>query len=205
MIDSISKILDIYSITKEIANLDTHIARQVRDLRERRGLSLDALAARCAVSRSMISRIERGESSPTAVLLEKLATGLGVALASLFDMPRASAAPVSRRSEQTLWRDPESGYIRRNISPVGCATPIQIVEVRFPARARVAYETSTRDVHVDQQVWVLDGRIDIRVGNDQHRLHAGDCLAMVLDRPIVFHNSSRRPARYAVVLATLSR
>ena len=59
-------------------SLNDRIAQRVRDLRADRGLSLDALAGHCGVSRSMISLIERGESSPTAVLLEKLATGLGV-------------------------------------------------------------------------------------------------------------------------------
>ena len=43
--------------------------------------TLDELAAKCDVSRSMLSLVERGESSPTAVVLEKIATGLGIALA----------------------------------------------------------------------------------------------------------------------------
>ena len=107
----------------------------------RLGLALEALAERSGVSRSMISLIERGESSPTAVVLEKLATGLGVPLASLFDAPAAPADPVSRRKDQVEWRDPASGYVRRNVSPAGFPTPSQIVEVVFPAGARVAYET----------------------------------------------------------------
>ena len=57
----------------------------------------------------MISLIERGESSPTAVVLEKLATGLGVPLASLFEAPGAEPTPVSRLADQLLWRDPASG------------------------------------------------------------------------------------------------
>jgi len=67
------------------------IAERVGELRAAQGLSLDALASKSGVSRSMISLIERGESSPTAVVLEKLAAGLGVMLASLFDAPPAAA------------------------------------------------------------------------------------------------------------------
>jgi len=178
------------------------IAQRVRELRNARGLSLEALAARCGVSRSMISLIERGESSPTAVLLEKLAAGLNVSMASLFEVPRPAAGPVARLAQQLSWRDPESGYVRRNVSPSGVASPIQIVEVSFPPQARVAYETGARDVLVHQQVWVLEGSIEVTVGDDRHRLHAGDCLALVLDRPIVYHNPTRKPARYAVVIAT---
>lgn len=188
------------------SNLDQRIADRVRELRAARGLSLDALARKSGVSRSMISLIERGESSPTAVVLEKLAAGLGVMLASLFDTPAAAArvpsGPVARRDDQPQWEDPASGYLRRNVSPPGVPQPMQIVEVQFPPGARVAFETGLRDRLVHQQVWVLDGAIDITLGAERHRLREGDCLAMQLDRPTMFHNPTREPTRYAVVIAS---
>jgi transcriptional regulator with XRE-family HTH domain len=188
-------------------SLNDRIAQRVRDLRAARGLSLDALATHCGVSRSMISLIERGESSPTAVLLEKLATGLGVSLASLFDAPAPApepASPVSRFADQLQWRDPHSGYVRRNVSPGGFPSPIQVVEVLFPPKARVAYETAAREPVIHQQVWVLDGVIELTVGDDRHRLSTGDCLAMVLDRPMSYYNPTRKTTRYAVVIATVA-
>ncbi|MDB4876706.1 MAG: family transcriptional regulator [Gemmatimonadetes bacterium] len=192
-----------------VSGLDQRIAERVSELRAAHGLSLDTLAAKSGVSRSMISLIERAETSPTAVVLEKLATGLGVTLASLFDTPAALAhapsGPVARRSDQPQWRDPASGYVRRNVSPAGVPQPMQIVEVHFPPRGRVAFETGARDVHVHQQVWVLKGAIDVTVGAERHRLREGDCLAMELDRPTMFHNPTRKPARYAVVLASEPR
>jgi len=189
------------------ADLNGRIAERVRELRATHGLSLDALATRSGVSRSMISLVERGESSPTAVVLEKLATGLGVTMAAMFDPPRGAGTPggpIARRAEQPLWRDPASGYLRRNVSPPGVPQPMQIVEVEFPPRARVAFETGARDVRIQQQVWVLDGTIDVTVGEERHRLRDGDCLAMQLDRPTMFHNPTRKPARYAVVIASES-
>jgi transcriptional regulator with XRE-family HTH domain len=182
--------------------LDQRIAARVRDLRASRGLTLEALAERSDVSRSMISLIERGESSPTAVLLERLATGLNVPLASLFDAPSASGEPIARRADQPRWRDPASGYVRRNVSPAGFPSPIQIVEVEFPRGARVAFDTGARDVRVHQQVWVLEGAIEVGVGDDRHALERGDCLAFALDRPVTFHNRSGRAARYAVVIVS---
>ena len=187
-------------------DINDRIASRVRQIRADQGLALDALAERSGVSRSMISLIERGESSPTAVVLEKLATGLGVPLASLFDAPAAAAqvpsGPVARRDDQPLWRDPTSGYLRRNVSPPGMPQPMQIVEVHFPPGGRVAFETGPRDMPVHQQVWVLEGAIDVTVGKEQHRLREGDCLAMQLDRPTMFHNPTRKPTRYAVVIAS---
>jgi len=181
-------------------SINQRIAARVRDLRGRHGLSLEALAEASGVSRSMISLIERGESSPTAVVLEKLATGLGVSLATLFETQVAPAHPVARRADQVEWRDPESGYLRRNVSPGGFPSPIQIVEVVFPAGARVAYETAARPGITHQQIWILEGMIRVMLGDEAFELRVGDCLAMVLDRPITYHNPTASPARYCVVI-----
>ena len=191
-------------------DLNERIAARVRELRKGTGLALAALAGKSGVSRSMISLIERGESSPTAVVLDKLAAALGVTVASLFDAPEATSkasGPVARRDEQPPWRDPASGYLRRNVSPSNVPQPFQIVEVHFPAGGRVAFETTGRDTLVYQQIWLLEGAMDIRVGVERHRLREGDCLAMQLDRPTMFHNPTRKQARYAVVIGseTLSR
>lgn len=199
--------MDALSNMKESTSaVNRRIAERVRELRAARRLSLDALASKCRVSRSMISLIERGESSPTAVVLEKLAAGLGVMLASLFDAPtnpdRPASRPVARHSDQPQWRDPASGYVRRNLSPPGVPQPMQLVEVFFPARARVAFETGGRDVRVYQQIWILKGEMEITLGTERHRLREGDCLAMQLDQLTIFHNPARTPARYAVVIAS---
>ena len=73
--------------------MDIHqrIAQRLRELRDAQGLSLEALAERSQVSRSAISLIERGQSSPTAAVLDRLSSALGVTLASLFE---DSAAPA---------------------------------------------------------------------------------------------------------------
>jgi transcriptional regulator with XRE-family HTH domain len=184
------------------ADIDTRIANRVRVLRTELHMTLEALAARSGVSRSMISLIERGESSATAVVLEKIATGLNVSLATLFEDSNRSANPVSRHDDRVSWRDPQSGYVRRNISPANFPSPVQIVEVDLPAGASVAYETGARQVSIHQQIWVQEGRVEVTVGNVPYRLSENDCLAMQLNEPIAFRNRSRKVARYIVVLST---
>lgn len=192
--------------TKETPDLNECIAERVRTLRTAQALSLDALAEKSGVSRSMISLIERGESSPTAVVLDKLATALSVTLHSLFAPPADVApqlnGPLARRADQPQWQDPASGYLRRNVSPADVSQPMQIVEVDFPPGARVAFENGGRHARVHQQVWLLAGVIDITLGGVCYRLREGDCLAMQLDCPTMFHNPTRKPARYALVIAS---
>lgn len=192
-------------------DINARIARRVRDLRSERGYSLDTLAERSGVSRSSISLIERAQTSPTANVLDKLATALGVTLASFFDeqTPQdAPPSPLSRRADQPVWTDPASGYVRRNLSPAQ-PSPLQFVEVQFPAGERVAYDTGARDNEVWQQIWVISGTIEITLGNAGNdsattwRLDTGDCLAMRLDQPIGFHNPTSATAHYLVGLVTL--
>lgn len=185
-------------------DINTRIAQRLRELRDARGYSLEALAERSGVSRSAISLIERGQSSPTAVVLDKLAIGLSVALASFFDDSEdrnagSPSSPMIRRSEQPVWQDPASGYIRRRLSPPA-PSPLQMVEVLFPPGQRVALDSAVHDAAIHQQVWLIEGRMELTVGATTWSLAAGDCLAMQLDQPIVFHNPGTQPARYLLSL-----
>jgi transcriptional regulator with XRE-family HTH domain len=189
----------------EDASLEQRLAARIRDLRASRDLSLEQLAQLSGVSRSMISLIERAEASPTANVLDRLAASLGVTLAALFaDDARADATPLARHADQAVWRDPETGYLRRNLSPAGYPSPIELVEVELPPRARVAYDAGARVNVVQQQVWLIEGSLEITLGDAVHRLAPGDCLAMRVDRPIAFRNPGRTRSRHLVSLTTES-
>ena len=185
-------------------DINTRIGHRVHALRHAQSLTLDTLAERSGVGRSTISLIERGESSPTATVLDKLSAALGVTVASLFEAPATKdlpPCPLARVAEQPVWTDPASGYVRRNVSPA-FPSPIQLVDVRFPPGQRVAYDTGARDVDVHQQVWMIDGAMEVTVGEAMWRLQAGDCLAMRLDRPIAYRNPGKAAARYLVALVS---
>lgn len=186
-----------------VSALEQRVAARLKDLRAKRGLTLDELANHSGVSRSMISLIERAESSPTASVLDRLAASLGITLASLFaEEERADANPVAKRADQPEWRDPETGYIRRNLSPSALSSPIELVEVVMPPGTRVAYDSGSRLAPIEQQVWVLEGEIEVTSGTNTFLLAAGDCLAMRVDRPIAFRNPGRRASRHLVALTT---
>jgi len=178
------------------------IGSRVQALRNARQLSLAALAELSGVSRSNISLIERGESSATATVLDKLAGALGVTLASLFEAPGAAASPLSSREQQPVWTDPASGYTRRQLSP-GARSPMQLVEVVFPPGRRVAYDQPAQEAQVFQQLWLLEGEIIVTAGAQQWRLQRGDCLAFREERHVGYENPGAVPARYLVGLVTL--
>lgn len=182
-------------------DLHQQISQRIRELRIARGYTLDELAARSDVSRAMISMIERATANPTAVVLDKLANGLGVSLASLFSANETPHTfnPLVRHAEQPIWQDPESGYIRRRLTPQGWASSTQLVEVLFPAHARVTYDVMQRNHMIQQQIWVIEGQLEIQLGTQSYQLQQGDCLAIQLDHPIIFDNSTVHPCRYVLV------
>lgn len=187
-------------------DVNERLARRLVQLREERGLTIEAMAARSGVSRAMISRIERAESSPTATVLNKLATGLGVLLPTLFTPdsyaePRLQQRnPVVSRKGQPEWKDPDTGYTRRTLTPSTGQQPLQLSEIHFPAGARVTFENAFGANAVHQQIWMLDGHLDIHLDRETSHLKPGDCMAMKLDSPITFHNPGTRAARYLVAI-----
>src|SRR5580658_8017693 len=102
----------------ETQNTEATLAQNLRTEREIRGWTLAELAARSGVSRAMLSKIERREASPTAALLGRLTAALGMTLSRLFEqMEDQPAGQLARAAEQPLWRDPETGFTRRALTP----------------------------------------------------------------------------------------
>ncbi|MDH4442804.1 MAG: XRE family transcriptional regulator [Rhizobium sp.] len=186
---------------KRPETFETAVGERIRALRMRRGLTLEHLAEASGVSRAMISRIERAEASPTAALLARLCSALGVSLSVFFADEGAAAQPLVRRADQPVWRDPESGYLRRAVSPAGTGSGTDIVEVEFPAKAEVRFPGRATGRSQTQHVWVFEGVIELTVGDTVHRLEAGDCLFMTVADVHAYRNPTEAPARYAVVIA----
>lgn len=181
-------------------DLESAIGARIKRLRMERGLTLDELASASAVSRAMISRIERAEASPTASLLARLCAALGLSLSTFFAEEEELVSPLARRDDQPVWRDPETGYVRRAVSPAGMQSPVDLVEVSFPAGARVSFPPNTASRGMSQHVWLFEGEMEMTVGDTVYRLLPGDCLFMGIGDGHVFHNPGDQPARYCVVL-----
>ncbi|WP_455269390.1 helix-turn-helix domain-containing protein [Rhizobium herbae] len=181
-------------------DFETHTAERLKALRAEQSMTLDDLATRAGVSRAMISRIERGEASPTAQLLARLCSALGTTLSRFFADGETAGEPLSRKKDQRIWRDPETGYLRRSVSPDGTGSPVDIVEVEFPPGARVVFEQQQFDAGLTQHLWLFEGKLTMTAGEETHVLAAGDCLFMRLAEAHIFHNPHGAPARYAIIL-----
>jgi quercetin dioxygenase-like cupin family protein len=106
---------------------------------------------------------------------------------------------VSRAAEQPLWRDPETGYLRRQVF-VRPDHPVEIIKVEMPPKQRVTLPTSSY-AHIRQALWVLAGELVITEGSERHELGTGDCLGFGPPAEVTFANESNAPCTYVVALA----
>lgn len=175
------------------------IARRVRLERELRGWSQAELAERSAVSKAAISKIEREDMSPTAAILVRLAGAFDLTLAGLLLRAEGEGERVSRAAEQPLWRDPASGYLRRQVF-ARPDHPLELAQIDLPAGQAVTLPASSY-FHIRQAVWVLRGELVIVEGGERHLLRAGDCLGFGAPAEVTLANESDGACRYLVALA----
>lgn len=174
------------------------IANRLRLEREVRNWSLSELAERSGVSKTMISKIERGEASPTAALLGRLSGAFGLTLSMLLARAEDTGSRLLRLHDQPQWRDPATGYLRKQVSPSG-NIPMELTEVSLPPGKEVAFPASSY-AFIRQILWVLDGALTFVEGDAVHELSAGDCLALGPPADCLFRNSTPQPCRYLVAV-----
>jgi transcriptional regulator with XRE-family HTH domain len=180
-------------------DLAASLAATLSSARRARGLSVSALAERSGVSRAMIGKIEHGAAQPTAVLLARLASALGMTLSELVARAEDGGDRLVRAADQPSWTDPASGYRRRAVSPAS-GRPLELVEVELPAGVRVAFAADAYTL-VHQQIWVLDGHLRLHEGDAVHELGTGDCLQLGPPAPRAYVNPTDRTCRYLVALS----
>jgi transcriptional regulator with XRE-family HTH domain len=176
----------------------TAIAARIKAERAGRHWSLADLSARAGVSKAMLSKIERGEASPTAVVLARVATAFGLTLAAIVAPADPHRPRLARAADQPTWRDPKTRYLRRQLFS-SAESPLELVEVALPPRAAVSFPPSSYEFarHV---VVVLEGKLSITEGTVRSDLAAGDRLEFGPPAAVTFENPGARPCRYLVAV-----
>jgi transcriptional regulator with XRE-family HTH domain len=182
-----------------VDDLSHRLAHRLRLERDTRGWSLADLAERSGVSKATISKIERAEVSPTAAVLVRLASAFDLTLAGLMLRTEGQGERLSRAGEQPVWRDPETGYIRKQVFSRP-DHPVELIRVELPPRRRATLPASSY-VHIRQLVWVQTGSLAITEAGQRHVLGAGDCLGFGPPAETTFANETNAPCVYVVALA----
>jgi transcriptional regulator with XRE-family HTH domain len=177
------------------------LSARLKAEREQRNWSLADLAERAQVSKAMISKVERGESSPTAALLGRLSGALGLTVSQLMARAEATEGLLARAARQPVWRDPETGFRRRSLTPdAGPPTPMDLVLGELPPGKAIAYPASSYAFIRDQQIVVLEGQLRFTQGETVYEMEAGDSFRLGPPAPSEFRNPGRTLCRYIVAV-----
>jgi transcriptional regulator with XRE-family HTH domain len=179
--------------------LDRQIARRLSGLRAERGWTLEELADRTGISRASLSRLERCELSPTATMLFNLCGQYGWTLSRLMAEAESGPPSVVRAKDQVTWKDPESGYVRRILSPPHPKLRGELAEISLLPGSSVAYDAPALP-GLEHHLWMLEGALSLDIDAVQFHLQKGDCVRYVLSGPSRFMCPGKRTARYLISL-----
>ncbi|MGW1742317.1 helix-turn-helix domain-containing protein [Nocardia sp. NPDC001965] len=175
----------------------------VRRRREAAGLTLEQLSTRSSVSRAMLSKVERGEKSPTIGVASRIAHALDASLSDLIGGANAAASGVAvtmRKKDRPVFRDPETGFERHMVSAAPGVGGGEMVVHYLPAQVSTgllpAYPPGT-----EKQLVVLAGTLTVAIGGISEILDTGDSLFFQADADHGFANRTNAPCEYLMVIS----
>jgi transcriptional regulator with XRE-family HTH domain len=182
------------------------VGARIKSLREAMDLSLRDLAERSGVSAPMLSQVERGDTSPTLAVAQKIAAGLDLSLSQLLRLDETGHVVVVRSKERRTRR--KRGHAVEEITPPLPGQRADVSEHTLaPGAATGAkddppmHEPGSRETAV-----VLEGEIELFIDGQRHELRSGDSVTFDADLPHHFENNGPADSRFmAVVAAGLRR
>lgn len=200
MDDIVNTPVDVSSGFNENRESAEGLGLRIRYRRKKRVWTLDQLADASGVSRAGISRIERGETVPSTTTLSRIAEALGLSFSELMSVQSNEEGEVVllEPCQQPVFTD-ENGFERRCIAPVLPSKGLDWVHNKLPAGAT----SGTLFAHttaVEEYLYVLDGKLEVRLGESVHELKAGDSLYYRAQLPRQFTAIGKRPCQYMMVI-----
>jgi transcriptional regulator with XRE-family HTH domain len=176
------------------------LGEQLRQARQRNGLTLGELAGRCDLSAAFLSRLERGEANASIANLIRLSAVLGISLAQMFGEAQSPAPPayvVTRRAADSDWIAGLNGYAWRRLGGDLRQPLLDAFELDFPPTKRrqialVAHEG-------EELLLILSGRIEFQIGAERLMMEAGDSVHFDASIPHMGRNAGETPARMLMV------
>jgi transcriptional regulator with XRE-family HTH domain len=177
---------------------DRALAARLETMRQAKGMSLDEVAQSSGVSRATLSRIERGETSPTAHNLGRLCAVYGVTLSQLLAPLEDDAPRHIKFDEAQTWRDVETGFERTIISPPAQGYDIQVMWGELPAGADITYPIPLQH-GVEQHVVLIAGALTLTFEGQTYTLKPRDCLRVKIYGASRIQNLGDKRATYVVI------
>ncbi|MBT5498809.1 MAG: helix-turn-helix transcriptional regulator [Alphaproteobacteria bacterium] len=180
-------------------SFDNRMAGRLKTLRDDRGWSLDNLSAICGISRATLSRLEKAKVSPTATVLGRLCSAFGLTMSRLIASVESEFTSLIAQHDQTIWTDPETGFIRRSISPPAQTLAGEVLKCGIPPAQTIEYKMPPYP-GLEHHLILLSGFLTLTVDGNTHDLRPGDCLRYQLFSGSTFRTSDHSGAEYILCI-----
>ncbi|MEW6444104.1 MAG: XRE family transcriptional regulator [bacterium] len=188
--------MDSYAFSNGLKVSD--LGSRIRSVRRARGMSLDDLALRSSVSRSMLSEVERGSKIPSVLVLDRIASGLGSSIGRLLEEPDTRQVVVLRRDSQQIGRD-SNGWEWHLLSPPLAHGELQFFRCTAPPRT-LGPEFTPHAPGSQEWVAVQSGKLTLTIDGEAYELADGDAICYAGDRPHSFANHSDGQCSYYLLM-----
>ncbi len=175
------------------------LGERLREIRKSKDYSIEAVSRLSGVSKSMISKIERRQATPSTTVLGRIAEALGVTFSELMAPEQDSEVIFQPLEKQPILTDPESGHTRRCLAPILPARGIDWVMNVLPAGASTG-EFVPHKRGVEEYIHVLQGRLRATLGGTAYELNEGDAIYFQAHIPHEFTNFGIGPCTYYLVI-----
>ncbi|MDQ5893820.1 MAG: hypothetical protein QG596_81 [Actinomycetota bacterium] len=177
------------------------VGERVKALREAMGLSLRDLSERSGVSPTMLSQVERGSTSPTLAVAEKIASGLDLSLSQLLRLDEVPHVVVSRAGDHRVRE--RGGHRIEEVTP---PLPGQRADVSTHSLSPGSSTGGSGDAPMHEPgsretAVVLEGEVVLVFEGERHQLAEGDSVTFDADLPHHFENESDEPVEFVAVIA----
>ncbi|MEI7580210.1 MAG: helix-turn-helix domain-containing protein [bacterium] len=176
-------------------DLNKHIAATLKELRQKKGLSLDKVALATGVSKAMLGQIERGESSPTVATLWKIAVGFDAPFSLFIAENNNLAHGLAQGGEHV--QSVHLNELRMQVVPL-FPFDEQLKFELFVIELSPHYEhlSLPHQQGVVEHVVVVAGSMEVLIAGIWHRLSSGEGISFAADQPHGYRNPSAITARF---------
>ncbi|MEV5842476.1 XRE family transcriptional regulator [Streptomyces sp. NPDC051985] len=173
------------------------VARNMRLLREQRGLSLAELARQAGLAKQTLSKLEQGTGNPTVDTLFSIAAALGVPVTRL--VAEREQVMTVQRADEVVWQD-HGGYESRSLDHIYGSGVIENYLVRIARDPQGAVKPSeAHPVGTLEHLYVISGRVRVGPVDSPVELSAGDFVRYPGDRPHAYESLEGESVVHVVV------
>ncbi len=178
-------------------NINSVISTNLKNLREQKKMTLDAVAKVSGVSKSMLGQIERGEVNPTISTVWKISNGLKVSFSELLNRPAEECEVIDVASVEPLFED-DGHYRNYPIFPFDGDRRFEILYIELDPGSHL--EAESHPEGTEEFITIFSGELAVRVNDSTLTAKDPGSIRFKADRPHQYQNISKEICRLSMVI-----